>query len=251
MSIEHELQELSVLAPETVSDGVALGTGLSDGYKVFESPVGDVVVAFNPAGVSSVDLSAPGFEERFEDRFHRPLLAATLPKGWDGKVHRAIDRGTPGDLPVDLRAVSEFQQQVLHVTANIPRGQVRSYSWLAQHVGRPKAVRAVGSSMARNPVPLIIPCHRVVRSDGHIGNYSLGGSDRKEQLLHHEGTDPQWLEDLAARHVRFVGSTSTSVFCHPTCGVARRIANESRIEFRSGDSAVGAGFEPCSVCEPA
>ena len=63
---------------------------------------------------------------------------------------------------------------MLTKTLEIPSGEVRPYGWVAREIGRPKAVRAVGSALGRNPVPVLIPCHRVVRSDGHVGNYGLG-----------------------------------------------------------------------------
>ncbi len=250
MTIEQRLSGLKTTAPDHVADGVMLGTGLADGYAVFDSPVGLVVVAFNPLGVSSVDLADDGATERFEARYGRRLIEARPPRGWDVAIGRAIERGTPGGLPVDLRAVTHFQQSVLSEAARIPRGQVRSYGWLADHVGNPGAVRAVGSTMAKNPLPLIIPCHRVVRSDGRIGNYSLGGPHRKWELLEHEGVDPEWLEQLAARRVRYVGSDTTGVFCHPTCSHARRITDRHRVEFHSTDDAKGHGFRPCATCHP-
>lgn len=187
MTLERELERLSVTAPSGVSGGVALGTGLSDGFSVFESPLGSVMVAFNPLGVSAVDLFTDGFEERFAERFRRRLLEAMPPPDWRELILRALAEGTPGALPVDFRSVTRFQRQVLRETAAIPRGETRSYGWLAGRTGRPQAARAVGQTMARNPVPLVIPCHRVVRADGRIGHYGLGGSEHKRRLLRAEG----------------------------------------------------------------
>ncbi len=187
MNLAQEMDRLITTAPPGVEKGVALGTGLSDGFSVFESPLGPVVVAFNPRGVSAVDLFGDGFEQRFEQRFRRGLLEARPPREWDDLILRALAEGRPGALPVDLRSVTSFQKEVLQETAAIPRGQTRSYGWLAHQAGRPKAARAVGQTMARNPVPLVIPCHRVIRSDGHIGHYGLGGVDNKQTLLRIEG----------------------------------------------------------------
>ena len=139
---------------------------------------------------------------------------------------------------------------MLEITAEIPTGEVRPYSWLAKEVGNPGAVRAVGSTMARNPVPLIIPCHRVVRTDGQIGAYSLGGVHNKRVLLDSEGTRPDDLEQLASRGIRLWGSDTTRVYCNPTCRHARRITSAHRVEFRGRAEAENAGYRPCEVCRP-
>jgi O-6-methylguanine DNA methyltransferase len=250
MNIEDTLATLATHAPDLVRRGTLLGVGLVDGYAEYESPVGTVIVTFNPDGVSSVDLADDTCLDRFEARFGRSVTAARPPTGWDTKINHAIDRGTPGDLPVDLRSRSSFQRSILEITATIPKGEVRPYGWLAKEAGNPGAVRAVGSTMARNPVPLIIPCHRVVRTDGHIGNYSLGGPDNKRALLTGEGADPDDLETLASRRVRFRGSDTTRIYCHPTCHNARRISERHLVEFRSEAETAAAGYRPCRVCRP-
>lgn len=250
MTLEEQLRGLRGSAPRHVTTETLLGTGHIDGYAVFESPVGPVAVSFNPAGVSAVDLADDESETRFAERFGRRMVPARTPQGWNAKIGRAIERGAPADLPVDFRSVTPFRRSVLEITASIPRGQVRSYGWLARQVGNDGAVRAVGSTMASNPVPLIVPCHRVVRTDGAIGNYSLGGPHIKRALLAHEGTDPMWLESLAQRGVRYVGSATTQIVCHPTCAHARRITDRHRVEFRSLEIAATAGFRPCEVCRP-
>jgi O-6-methylguanine DNA methyltransferase len=192
VNIEDQLQQLSGHLPRGLTEGVALGTGLAEGYDFYESAIGQVIVTFNPDGVSSVDI-ADGFEDRYRDRFGRPLIRAEAPSAWGRHISEAIERGTPGKLPVDLRSVTDFQKRVLHTTATIPKGEVRPYGWVAREIENPRAVRAVGTALAHNPVPLIIPCHRVVRSDGQIGNYSLGGPHIKVDLLQHEGAYPQKL----------------------------------------------------------
>ena len=189
MNIEDQLIRLRTAAGANLVASVELGTGLADGFGLFQSPLGEVMVAFNPLGVSAVDLAAGGFEERFGVLFGRRLIEATPPAGWARLINRAIERGRPGTLPIDLRSVTPFRRRVLEQAAAIPRGQVRSYTWLADKAGKPRAARAVGSTMSHNPLPLIIPCHRVVRADGRIGNYSLGGAANKLVLLRAEGVD--------------------------------------------------------------
>jgi len=90
-------------------------------------------------------------------------------------------------VPYDIAGLSSFTKAVLRETAIIPYGQVRSYKWLAARLGKPRAARAVGSALARNPLPIIIPCHRVVRGDGRIGRFALG-SEWKKRLLRLEKT---------------------------------------------------------------
>lgn len=249
MSIEAELRRLTGELPDGITEGVALGTGLAEGYDFYESAIGEVVVTFNPIGVSSVDV-AEGFVERHSQRSSLPLIRAEAPAAWRGRIPEAIERGTPGRLPVDLRSVTGFQESVLRTTATIPRGEVRPYGWVAREIDRPKAVRAVGSAVARNPIPLIIPCHRVVRSDGHIGNYSLGGPHNKVDLLEHEGAAPAELERLAARHVRVRGNSTTGVYCLPTCAAIRRSKESHVVDFRSTAEAAACGYRPCKLCRP-
>lgn len=242
---------MGVDVPTRISEATALGTGLADGYNFYESTVGTVVVTFNPEGVSSLSLAGNDYEEHFTNRFRRPLLRADAPKAWAGLIPERIEAGSPGKLPVDLRSVTEFQGEVLLRAAAIPRGEVRPYGWLARQVGRPGAARAVGSTMARNPIPLIIPCHRVIRSDGHIGAYSLGGPHEKWDLLSFEGAEPERLESLASHGVRVQGNISTLVFCLPTCRAIRRSKTENVTGFRDAAQAESAGFRPCKVCQPA
>lgn len=98
------------------------------------------------------------------------------------------------DIPVRL-AVSPFNQQILEALRDIPSGEVMSYGEVASKLGRPRAARAVGNACARNPVPIIIPCHRVVPASGRLGNYSGGsGSGTKAALLAREGA-PGWAEE--------------------------------------------------------
>lgn len=248
--LEHLLAEARVAAPPGIDDAVLLGTGLVDGAMVHDSPAGDVVVAFNPVGVVSVDLPADDLDERHEARFGRRLVEARPPTAWAKRLDRALEEGRPGDLPLDLRTLTEFQRAVLELTASIPRGEVRPYGWLATGVGRPGATRAVGSVMAANPIPLIVPCHRVVRSDGRIGAYSLGGDANKRTLLTAEGVDPDSLEALARRGIRYLGSDTTRIVCFPTCRHARRITEAHRVPFGSLADAAAAGYRPCEVCRP-
>ena len=241
-------------APESLRPGALTRVGLGDAYWLLDTPLGPVYVAYNRAGVSAVmhaeDNSS--FERAFDARFKRPIYLVTEPPV---ALARAVAARLAGDarahVRFDLRAVSEFERAVLLKALEIPRGEVRPYGWIAREIARPRAVRAVGTALARNPIPLFIPCHRVVRSDGRIGRYSLGGPDAKRTILEAEGIDPAALEELAAAGVRYIGSDTTHIYCLPTCRHARRIAAQHRVPFRSEGAAEAAGYRPCKVCRPA
>ncbi len=162
----------------------------TDDFAIAFTPLGPALVAWTAVGVSAVwvgdDAEGGGdaaFVTRYAARTGRGLRRIAEPPP---NVARALATGEAGDVTVDLRGLSPFATAVLGEVAAIPRGQVLSYGAIARRVGRPRAVRAVGTAVGRNPVPLIIPCHRVVRSDGHIGRFAMG-VDAKRKLLAGEG----------------------------------------------------------------
>jgi O-6-methylguanine DNA methyltransferase len=251
--IETALADLRVDAPATLLPGVLLKTGLADAYARVESPIGPVFVAWNALGVSFVSVAddAGEFEGRFGRDIGRPLRRVeSLPPRLGRVVGRRLagDRSAP--VPVDLRGRSPFEEAVLRKALEIPPGEVRPYGWIAAEIGRPKAVRAVGTALAHNPVPLVIPCHRVVRSDGEIGEYSMGGPAVKRRVLTSEGLDLGRVEQMARQGIRYLGSDTTRIFCMPTCRHARRVMAKHEMHFGSEAEARGAGYRPCKVCRP-
>ena len=151
---------------------------LDDTYVTLDTPLGAAFVAFNAEGVCRVvpGGDAAAFEAAFKERFGRPVRRGTsLPPTL---------RARP--VPVDWRGVSAFDRAVLAATQEIPYGQTRTYRQVAERIGRPSAMRAVGSALARNRVPLLVPCHRVVRSDGTVGDFAFG-TPAKRALLESEG----------------------------------------------------------------
>ena len=240
-------------APATLLPAVLRRVGLADAYWELESPVGAVFIAHSKAGISMVTRagSAAEFERAFERRFGRAVGAE---KSVPPARVRALVRNLKGEgrreLRFDLRGLSEFERAVLMKALEIPPGEVRPYSWVAREIGHPGAVRAAGSALAKNPVPLLIPCHRVVRSDGHIGNYSLGGARNKRRLLEFEGAQPALLERLAASGVRYLGNSEQKHFCYPTCGGIDSLLESNKVRFQSEREAVAAGYHPCQDCRP-
>lgn len=235
-------------APEGFGGRVLAAVGIGDEYAAVDTPIGPVFVAWNRDGISAVQLMGESsFVDWFTRDVGRPLRrASTVPAAIARRVIETRGRG----VRYDLRSVGAFQHAVLMKTLEIPRGEVRTYSWVAREIGHPKAVRAVGTALANNPIPLLIPCHRVVRSDGVIGNYGAGGPTNKRALLSIEGVAVDELETLARRRVRYVGSDTTHVFCVPTCHAARRITEPHRVEFGTDAEAFGQGYRPCLECRP-
>ncbi|MEV4069735.1 methylated-DNA--[protein]-cysteine S-methyltransferase [Nonomuraea fuscirosea] len=209
-------------------------------------PIGELSVAFTEQGVAYVH-AGDGFARAHRERFGRPLLPATRPPAG---LLPALRTGKLSGLRLDLRGASAFQRDVLEAVRTIPRGEVRPYAWVAARVGRPRAVRAVGTALGHNPVPLLIPCHRVTRSDGGPGDYVFGAA-AKERLLLAEGVDLDRLRRLAGERVFYLASDTTGVVCFPTCHNARRITPAHRHGFRSLAQARAAGYRPCRTCRPA
>jgi methylated-DNA-[protein]-cysteine S-methyltransferase len=137
------------------------------------------MVEASDRGVRAVRLAKAKRRRRFD--------SPPESRRWRGIAEREIDNYFAGKLRsfsalCDLDGLPPFTRAVLKVTAQIPYGDVRSYRWIAEKLGKPGASRAVGNALAKNPVPIIIPCHRVVRSDGTIGGFALG-TGWKRRLL--------------------------------------------------------------------
>jgi len=250
MTEERLIKELAGLAappPAHFDDRVIARWVEADG------PVGPLYVAFTHLGISYVCPSEwvggerDRFLEYYRARFSRPLRPAMRPPSGLATALRA-GRGT--GLRYDLRGVGDFDRAVLAKTLEIPPGEVRPYAWIVREIGHPAAVRAAGSALGRNPVPILIPCHRVVRSDGTAGDYGFG-PQIKADLLRHEEVDLEESRRLGRRGVHYLASDSTGVFCYPSCHHARRISAGHRVELANASVARGAGYRPCRHCRPA
>lgn len=247
--LTQQLGRLRTSAPSGLTDRILEATGTNNRYTVVDGPLGPLAVFFNERGVTGC---AP--TEHLDDFLDRHSMGGAievdeLPRALAGRVNRALASGKLKDLPVDLSDLSAFQQTVLQTTATIPPGEIRPYGWIAREIGKPGAVRAVGSALNKNPIPILIPCHRVSKSDGHIGNYAYG-PHMKRALLAAEGLDPDHVESLADRRVRYTGSDTTNIYCHPSCHAAQRTMERHTVEFSSAAEAEDRGYRPCKLCRP-
>jgi O-6-methylguanine DNA methyltransferase len=248
----HRIGE--VRAPSSLLGNVLDAVGAGVRYASVATDIGDIWIAWTSRGVRAAmrHVTAGEFEQWYAGRFGvAPRRAPALPAALQRGALALLSGDTTASVQFDLAGLRPFEQDVLQTTLRIPRGEVRPYNWVARRIGRPLAVRAVGTALAHNPIPYLIPCHRVVRADGHIGNYGGGGPGAKRAILGWEGVDAAELERLARHGVRFVGSDTTRIFCYPTCRNARRITESHRVPFATAEDAHGAGYRACKVCTPA
>jgi len=158
-------------------------------YTIFSTPLGWMGLMGSPAGLRQIVLPQPS------SQIVQHILSQTVATPADSffsdlpqRINKYLSgKPTIFNEALDIRDATSFQQQVWQATYKIPYGQTRSYQWLATQVGHPKAARAVGQAMAANPLPIIIPCHRVITNQGGLGGFR-GGLTLKRRLLDLEQT---------------------------------------------------------------
>jgi methylated-DNA-[protein]-cysteine S-methyltransferase len=160
-------------------------------YHVFETDGGWVAVLGSARGLVSLNLPCETAQQAL-DELSGDISQAVQSPGRFGDLTQRLQRyfsGEKVDFPdeLDLSAATPFQKAVWQAARRIEYGQTRSYGWLATQAGKPGAARAVGQAMAKNPLPIIVPCHRVIGSGGGLGGFS-GGLEIKEYLLRLEAT---------------------------------------------------------------
>jgi methylated-DNA-[protein]-cysteine S-methyltransferase len=180
---------VTALGDAAASEGlvdVALGT--------LDSPVGELLVAVTPRGVVYVAFESQDRDEllaTFARRLSPRILSSAKPTD---EARRELDEYFRGDrrrfdLTLDRRLMSTFARQVLGATAKVDFGDVSTYGQIAKRIGRPTASRAVGAALGSNPIPIVVPCHRIVGVGGRLTGYA-GGIERKQRLLQLEGSFP-------------------------------------------------------------
>lgn len=183
MTVSHEL--------DTRFRAAAAESGLLDvAYDLTDSPLGTLLVAASERGLCRISFDPE--PEREAETLARAFGVRVLrsPRPVDS-ARRELDEYFDGrrrefDLPVDLTPLPTFQREVLTELVHVPFGSLETYGGLAARIGHPRAARAVGGALNRNPVPIVVPCHRVVGADGSLTGYG-GGLERKRLLLTTEG----------------------------------------------------------------
>jgi methylated-DNA-[protein]-cysteine S-methyltransferase len=155
------------------------------------SPIGDLLIAVTPRGLARVAFDIEPRDEVLGDLADkvspRILESPSGTQAWRRELDEYFDRArTRFDLRIDRRLLSPFAREVLAGAVRVPFGHTTTYGELAEHIGHPRAARAVGTALGSNPIPIVLPCHRVLRAGGQLGGYA-GGLNRKTILLALEG----------------------------------------------------------------
>jgi methylated-DNA-[protein]-cysteine S-methyltransferase len=221
---------------------------------IVKSPLGNLLVAMTARGIV--------LNHYLEDTSNVAGAIAKLRLGFDPvDDHRAVAavgqevnrylNGSPNALRqnVDLTLAGDaFQRKVLDGLLTVPRGALISYQALGAAVGSASSARAVGNALHNNPVPIYVPCHRVISSDGGIGGYG-GGAARKLKLLRSEGFAVDG-DTASIPGSTLCGHRGTKIYCRPGCRTGAR-ADRARIVFFAGpEQAERAGMRPCKICRP-
>jgi methylated-DNA-[protein]-cysteine S-methyltransferase len=184
--------ERDAVAPPSIIDAAEAAGLLDVAYARLDSPVGTLVLASTPKGLARLAYVDEGQEEAVMDDIAARLSPRMLsaPRRLD-EPRRELDEYFAGrrrafDLTLDLRLLSDFTRRVLGATAEIPYGEVATYMEVASAAGSPRGSRAAGNALGSNPLPIVLPCHRVLHSGGGLGGYT-GGLERKRTLLAIEG----------------------------------------------------------------
>lgn len=227
-------------------------------YGIFPSPLGPILIARSEEGVSLVEYLSGG-RDFAHSRLSRVEGVEALPDGAEIEaLYRDLleyveGRRTRLGWPLDLRlARSGFHRAVLEATARIPYGAVRSYAGIAGELGKPAATRAVAQALRWNPLPIVVPCHRVIGASGALTGYAGNRVTLKQRLLAVEGvrTRPSDHDFRIEREAMYVRAQQDTEYCVPTCGsLARRSLAELTL-FASRERAEATGLAPCTTCRP-
>jgi methylated-DNA-[protein]-cysteine S-methyltransferase len=187
-TLEDRLAQAAAALGGARHDADALAAGADVTYAIEDSPLGRLLLAKSAAGLVRIsylshfelDATLQDLATRVSPRVLEHPAALDTPR-------RQLDEYFAGarrsfELPLDWSLAGDFGRRVLDRTARIPYGQVSTYGEVARDIGSPRAARATGNALGANPIPIVVPCHRVVRSGGALGQYA-GGAERKAQLL--------------------------------------------------------------------
>lgn len=227
-------------------------------YGIFPSPLGHILIARSELGVSLVEYLTRGTSLRASRLPHERGVEIVEGGRELGPIHRELleyldGRRTRLDWPLDLRLTrSDFHRAVLQATAAVPYGAVVPYAGIAQEIGKASASRAVAQALRWNPLPIVIPCHRVIGTSGALTGYAGSRLGLKQRLLSLEGVPIT--EEAGALGIRsqamYVLYPGDREYCVPTCPSLGTRQPMPLTRFASREIAEAAGFDPCTTCRP-
>jgi methylated-DNA-[protein]-cysteine S-methyltransferase len=227
-------------------------------YRIFPSPMGHILVGRSEHGIALVEYLGAATTLR-ASRLARVEGVEAVEGGreLEGLQRELLDfiAGRRRDLgwTLDWRlARSDFERAVLEATAAIPYGAVASYAGVARRIGKPAAVRAVAQALRWNPLPIVVPCHRVIGTSGRLTGYAGAHLGWKQKLLTVEGVTlrPAHRDYRVAREAMYALGEGETEYCLPTCGsIGTRSLAELTL-FASREIAEARGFAPCTSCRP-
>lgn len=226
--------------------------------QLWHSPVGDILLGATDKGVVFVEFQRPDASISSTLARLAPALRPEQAGPDTAALVQQLDEYFVGtrrmlDWALDDRLMrSDFQRRVLRATTAIPYGTVMSYQGLADVIGQPTAVRAVAQALRHNPVPLCIPCHRVLGSDGRLTGYAGNLVDIKRDILETEGVPVRHTKrgPAIATARMYVGWRSRSRLCRPDCSSLHAQTAGERVLIPSQTRAHELGYRPCSRCQP-
>lgn len=226
-------------------------------YRIVPSPLGPLLIARSEEGVSCIEY-LDGDGDFGRSRLSRVEGIEPIPDGDEietlhGELLDYLEgRRSRLDWPLDFRlARSPFQRAVLEATRRIPYGAVRSYAGLAGEIGKPSATRAVAQALRSNPLPIIVPCHRVVGTSGALTGYAGHRISLKRRLLSVEGVPAvETKRSLRVPRASMYVFAPDHEYCLPTCGWVGTAPARSLVLFGSREHAEAAGLAPCTECRP-
>jgi O-6-methylguanine DNA methyltransferase len=227
-------------------------------YGIFPSPLGHLLIARSERGVSLVEYLNGGADVA-ASRLRARGIDAREDTDVVAGLHRDLMEFLEGsrthlDWPLDMHlARSDFHRAVLQVTASIPYGAVASYAGIACDIGKPAATRAVAQALRWNPLPIVVPCHRVIGTSGALVGYAGKHVDVKQRLLELEGVHAEraGAEFRIRRDAGYVYCPGDNAYCLPTCPSLVKMDHPHRLLFfGSRQRAEAAGLSPCDTCHP-
>ena len=225
-----------------------------DRYTIADCELGPMCVGWSVRGVSAVRRGespeaqaafAAWYRERTGRRIVRAVEADAIARAAQAKLR---DPQAP-DVPLDLESATGFERAVFAEVARIEPGYARPYELIARELKAPPGAPGVDHILAENPVPLLVPCHRVVREDACCGGDYVFGAAAQRRLLESEGLDPVAIDRLVESGIRYIANDGW--FCLPTCGnIARHVDEPGYRGLHSLSEAHAQGLHACESCRP-